>query len=210
MSKQEQGQKKSPPDWLFFVLGIVLASAFGFWLTPTILYAEKTQPMDFSHKVHMEQVSDGCASCHTFREDGSFTGIPAVANCQECHSEEAMGDNIENPKHREAERILAEEYIAKGKPIAWDVYSGQPDCVFFSHVAHVKNAELECATCHGTHGETDNLRPYEYNRLTGYSRDIWGRSLLGLGGPPERMKMDDCAACHRENGVRDACFVCHK
>jgi hypothetical protein len=24
------------------------------------------------------------------------------------------------------------------------------------------------------------------------------------------MKMDVCGDCHRENGVRDACFVCHK
>jgi hypothetical protein len=24
------------------------------------------------------------------------------------------------------------------------------------------------------------------------------------------MKMDSCADCHKDNGVRDACFVCHK
>lgn len=208
MSKQEQGQKKSPPDWLLFVLGFVLASAFGFWLTPTILYAEKTQPIDFSHKVHVEEVGE-CDSCHTFREDGSFTGIPSVASCTDCHSEEPMGEDIENPRHREAEAKLA-KYIAEGKPIEWYVYSRQQDCVFFSHIAHTENGGLECAKCHGDHGETDNLRPYVYNRLTGLSRDIWGYSQLGLGEPPERMKMDDCAACHRENGVRGACFVCHK
>ena len=31
MSKQEQDRRSPPPDWLLFVLGIVLASAFGFW-----------------------------------------------------------------------------------------------------------------------------------------------------------------------------------
>ncbi len=208
MSKQEQGQKKSPPDWLLFVLGFVLASAFGFWLTPTILYAEKTQPIDFSHKVHIESAGSSCEDCHSFRDDGSFTGIPSLEKCIECH-EDPMGEDIENPRHKEAEAKLV-EYVTAGKPIEWYVYSKQQDCVFFSHIAHVEKKGLECATCHGNHGETDNLRPYVYNRLTGLSRDIWGYSQLGLGGPPERMKMDDCAACHRENNVHDACFVCHK
>ncbi|MCB2188530.1 MAG: cytochrome c family protein [Deltaproteobacteria bacterium] len=198
----EKLKNRSPADWAIFVLGFVLAAALGFWLTPTILYAEKEQPMQFDHVLHMEQVSDGCKSCHTFREDGSFTGIPTLENCKECHSEEPQG---ENPN----EKILA-KHIAENKPIEWLVYAQQPDCVFFSHAAHTANAGLECTQCHGKQGETKTLRPYQYNRLTGYSRDLWGQSLIPLGSPPDRMKMDDCANCHRDNGVRDACFVCHK
>jgi hypothetical protein len=190
-------------DWLLFVVGFVLFSALGWWATPAILYAEKPQPFQFSHKVHMEQVEDGCKTCHAFREDGSFTGIPSLASCKECHEEEPNGESPE-------EKVFIEQYLKKDKPIPWQVYARQPPCVYFSHAAHTENAGLDCQKCHGDHGQTNKLRTYEYNRLTGYSRDIWGWSMLPLGDPPERMKMDDCAKCHRDNDVRDACFVCHK
>ena len=204
MTTHEQGQtKRSGADWWLFAVGFALFSALGFWGTPALLYAEKPQPFQFSHKVHMEQVSEGCKSCHSFREDGSFTGIPSADRCKECHSDSPQGNTPQ-------EKTFVEEYLNKGKPVDWQRYSKQPACVFFSHAAHAENAGLECAKCHGDHGKTESLRTYQYNRLTGYSRDIWGWNILGMGDPPKRMKMDNCADCHRQNGVRDACFVCHK
>ncbi len=200
--EQERNQGRSKADWWLLVAGFVIFSALGFWITPVILYASKPQPVQFSHKLHLEQVDEGCKSCHYFREDGSFSGIPSIKKCMECHGDEPLGDD---PR----EKALI-PYIKEGKPIPWLVYSRQPDCVFFSHAAHVASAGMDCAECHGDHGKTDGLRPYEYNRISGYSRDIWGRNILGIGDPPDRMKMDDCADCHRENGVHDSCFVCHK
>lgn len=202
MHEQEK-PKRSHADWLLLVAGFIVFLGLGFWVTPAILYAEKPQPFQFSHALHMKQVDDGCKTCHSFREDGSFTGIPSREVCSQCHEDEPLG------KSRD-EKIFVEQYLAKDKPIPWLVYSKQPPCVFFSHAAHVENAGMECETCHGNHGKSKKLKPYQYNRISTYSRDIWGQSLIPLGGPPNRMKMDDCAKCHRENGVRDACFVCHK
>lgn len=206
MTTHEHGQeKRSKADWGLLVLGLVVFAALGFWLTPAILYAEKPQPFQFSHKLHVSEVGDeGCKACHPFRADGSFAGIPNNKKCLDCHSaDDPLGDKPE-------EKVFVEQYLAKKKEVPWLVYAKQPACVFFSHAAHAENAGLECAKCHGDHGKTDKLRTYEYNRLSTYSRDIWGKSLMGMGQPPERMKMDSCADCHRENGVRDACFVCHK
>ena len=200
-SHHEKQKQRSRADWLLLVVGLVAGSALGFWLTPTILYAEKDQPFQFDHKVHMEEVDDGCKTCHFLRDDGSFSGIPGIESCKECH--DADDEPGETPGAAKFFKHLKED-----KPIPWLVYSRQPDCVFFSHAAHTEN--FECAQCHGDHGETTRLRPYEYNRLTGYSRDIWGKGPIGLAGPPDRMKMDDCANCHRENDVNPACFVCHK
>lgn len=200
---QESQQKRSHADWWLFVGGFIVFLALGFWVTPAILYAEKPQPFQFSHDLHLKQVADGCKTCHTFRKDGSYTGIPDTQVCLDCHSEEPLGKTPE-------EKVFVTQYLIPKKPVPWKVYSKQPDCVFFSHAAHVLNAEQECTTCHGAHGTSKKLRIYEENRLSGYSRDIWGWSMVPLGGPPDRMKMDDCAQCHRENGVRDACFVCHK
>jgi hypothetical protein len=80
-------------------------------------------------------------------------------------------------------------------------------------------AEMDCVTCHGHIGESESLKPYQYNRLTGYSRDIWGSNIAGIKRNSwDRMKMDDCAACHAEAGMErtsvqtaeQACFLCHK
>jgi len=203
MYDQKQ-KRKNKVDWLFFVIGFILASVLGFGITPAILYVQKAQPFQFSHKLHQEEVGDeGCKFCHLFYKDGSFAGIPSIKICKECHGDDTLGNKVE-------ENVFVEEYIKKDKEVPWFVYAKQPVCVFFSHTAHINSAGLECIQCHGNHGQTENLRLYEYNRLSTYSRDIWGRNILGLDSFPNRMKMGNCADCHRVNTVNNACFVCHK
>ena len=75
------------PVLLFFLIGLVLSLVVGWIIFPAVLYSEKKQPIDFNHKLHVENVEDSCASCHFFREDGSFSGIPKLENCLECHEE---------------------------------------------------------------------------------------------------------------------------
>ncbi len=214
-----------PGNWRFliplaaFFVGFVSHLFVGWVIFPFLLYAEKQQPIDFNHKLHVEQMGE-CEGCHSFRDDGSFSGVPKLANCLECH-EEAMGEHPEEAK-------LIAEYVEPGKEIPWLIYARQPACVFFSHAAHVSMAEMECVICHGTVGESEHTRPYQYNRLTKLSRDIWGWNIAGMAengldrmkasesgetkkmDEPARMKMDDCAECHEEYGTNQACFVCHK
>ncbi len=208
MSEHSDLLRRSPADWALLVVGFLVFWGIFYWLTPTILYAEKSQPFTFSHKMHVKQVDGMCEECHAFRDDGTYVGIPSIEKCQDCHEEQPLGKSPE-------EKIFVEQYLVPKKPIPWKVYAKQPDCVYFSHAPHLKGAKaketkLECATCHADHGETEKLRPYVYNRITGYSRDIYGYSIIPFGPPDKRMKMDTCADCHRENGIRDACFVCHK
>ena len=191
-----------------FAISFVVHLFIGWIVFPKLLYSEKQQPIDFNHVVHVEEVGD-CEGCHAFRDDGSFAGIPPLSNCVECH-EEAVGEHPEEAK-------MVDEYISQEKEIPWLVYSRQPDCVFFSHAAHVKMGQLECKACHGPIEETEDSRPYYENRLTTYSRDIWGREdagLLAFAGKQtntwDSMKMNDCTDCHKENGTNNACFVCHK
>ena len=195
---------------MFFVIGLVASLLIGWGLFPKLLYSQKKQPFDFSHRLHNSEV-DGCESCHIFREDGTYAGIPKLEQCIECH-EEVQGESPD-------EEIFVNEYVANNREVPWLVYSRQPDCVFFSHAAHVKKAGMSCESCHGPIGESDSLKPYEYNRITGYSRDIWGKNIAGLKKNSwDRMKMDDCSECHVKEGVnqtsvqtkKGACFVCHK
>ena len=172
---------------------------------------KKKQPIDFNHTLHNTLVGNGCESCHSFREDGSYSGVPKLAQCIECH-EEVQSSNPEEIR-------FVEQYVKKGIEVPWLVYARQPDCVFFSHAAHVKSAKMDCATCHGPIGESESMKPYQQNRITGYSRDIWGENIGGFKKNTwDRMKMDDCSECHQKKKVvvgsvqtqKEGCFVCHK
>jgi len=208
----EAASKEGPggPIILFFIVGLAASLVLGWVVFPKLLYSKKQQPFDFNHALHVEETGD-CESCHFFREDGSYAGVPKLAQCIDCH-EEVQGDSPD-------EAIFVSEYVEKEKEVPWRIYSKQPDCVFFSHAAHVLKAKIDCTVCHGHIGESESLKPYEENRITGYSRDIWGKNIIGLKKNSwDRMKMDDCAECHAEAKMKessvqtkkDACFVCHK
>jgi len=196
---------------LFFILGLVASLVIGWVIFPQVLYSQKKQPVNFNHVLHNDLVDDGCESCHFFRDDGTFSGVPKLAQCIDCH-EEVNGEDPEEEK-------FVNEYVVREREVPWLVYSRQPQNVFFSHVAHVQMAQMECETCHGPIGDSESLKVYEENRITGYSRDIWGRNIAGFKHNSwDRMKMDACAECHRKENVdqnsvqtlRGGCFVCHK
>lgn len=189
---------------LFFIAGFAASLLVGWVVFPKLLYSQKQQPFNFSHVTHNGVVDEGCESCHFFREDGTYQGVPTLNQCVDCH-EDVQGETRD-------EKIFVEKYVANEKEVPWKVYSRQPDCVFFSHAAHVKKAGMDCVTCHGPIGESERLPVYEENRLTGYSRDIWGRNIAGIKKNSwDRMKMDDCADCHlKETGHKGYCFECHK
>jgi formate-dependent nitrite reductase cytochrome c552 subunit len=194
-SKKEQENGASGPILLFFIVGLFASLIVGWVIFPKLLYSQKKQPIGFSHLLHVAEVTDECESCHFFREDGTYTGVPKLEQCIECH-EEVQGDSPDEIK-------FVEEYVSQDREVPWLVNSRQPDNVFFSHAAHVKVAEMECVTCHGPIGESESLKVYEYNRITGYSRDIWGKSIGGFKKNTwDRMKMDDCAECHEETFTR--------
>jgi len=208
----------SKGGWICFLAGFIGALILGWYLFPMILYSSQPQPTNFNHALHLDpDVVDGiegdtdterCQYCHEFRSDGTFAGIPRLYKCTECH------DDPESPiGETDAETAFLNNYVAEDKEVPWFSYFRQPDCVYFSHIAHVQMGELDCATCHGAHAETETLPPYEANRLTGYPISIWGKNLSGWKTNTwDRMKMDDCAECHTEKGHEEnnACFVCHK
>ncbi len=196
----------------FFLAGFFLALIIGWFIFPIALYSEHRQPIDFSHAIHLENVEgdtleEKCLYCHEFYEDGTFSGIPRNEKCLECHDPESpLGEDPE-------EKRFLEEYLSKGKEIPWYHYFRQPPCVYFPHIAHVKMAKLSCKTCHGDHGTSDHLPVYQENRISGYSRNIWGKHISGYKKNTwDRMKMDDCAECHRKMGHEEnnTCFTCHK
>jgi menaquinone reductase, multiheme cytochrome c subunit len=189
---------------LFYVVfGFLLMLLFGWFVFPSLLYKKIDQPMQFSHVTHTDGIGYTCQDCHFIESDGRFSGIPSVQECSMCHAMQ-IGET-------EDERILVEEYVLPEREIPWLVYSRQPENVYFPHVQHTELAAMSCETCHGDHGSSEVLHPFERNRISGYSRDIWGRSISRLRNPEgSGMKMNDCIRCHERNELVIGCLGCHK
>ena len=218
----EKGSTFIPPFsfgvWVFLLIGLISSLIIGWVIYPIALYSKQPQPMNFNHALHLnpdkvdgiegDTEAEKCLFCHAFRDDGTFSGIPRLAKCMECH------DDPDSPLgETQREKEFLKKYVANEKEIPWKSYYRQPDCVYFSHIAHVKMGEMDCQTCHGDHGETETLPSYRFNLLTGYSINIWGKNIAGYKTNTwDRMKMDDCAECHTKTGHEEnnACFVCHK
>lgn len=181
-----------------------MSLVLGWMVFPRILYRTEAQPLSFHHKVHTDEpTAASCDSCHEFAEDGRFLGVPALEKCAVCHAE-PVGTTA-------AEKRLVEEFIRPKKEIPWKIYSRQPDNAHFSHAVHVTRGKISCEVCHGPHGKSRDLPPYQVNRISGYSRDIWGPNISGIPSQPwEGMKMDRCIRCHKEKGRSDGCIACHK
>jgi hypothetical protein len=185
------------------LFGLAGGLAAGWLLLPALLYSQQPQPLAFNHAVHTVDEGMACADCHAFRSDGSFVGVPAVAVCADCHAE-ALGDTP-------AEKRLVEHFVATGREVPWLVDARQPQNVLFSHAAHVRLAEISCDRCHGPRGFSTTPPVHEVNRISTYSRSIWGPRIAGGGAEPwHSMKMSDCSSCHAARGVRDHCLMCHR
>ncbi len=173
----------------FMFLGLLFGLGFGWFVFPQLLYSEVTQPIPFNHKVHVEDAGMSCEDCHRFRDDGSYAGFPTTEDCAQCH---AVATGGETPGEKAIDKFVT-EYVDTGKEVVWQTYQYQPDNVYFTHSAH---QHLECAQCHPDLGKSETTPVLYRNKITGYSKDT--------------MKMWQCERCHAENGVSNACHVCHK
>lgn len=167
------------------IIGLIAALIVGWGYFPNALYSKENQPINFNHPLHVEGQGLDCESCHYYRDDGSFAGLPSTEQCAECHMDVMDPDNPNDVK-------LIEEYVTPNKEIPWLVYQFQPDNVFFSHIAH---DGMDCTECHPDVASMEQTPPHYRNILTTYSKGT--------------MKMWQCERCHAESGASNACYVCH-
>jgi len=137
----------------FFLLGIVIGIIFVFLFITTYTVGSKTdQPIAFNHKKHVDQ-GLGCDTCHQHFKTQTFSGMPDISVCLECHKDAIT-------KSPEEEKIR--QFAKKKEEIPWKRIYGEPDHVFYSHRRHVVLGKIECKTCHGNIGESEKppTRPY--------------------------------------------------
>lgn len=125
---------------LFFLGG---ASTAGFWYYFTNKYTnvgyQPTQPIPFSHDIHVQQVGMDCRYCHSFVDVAAHSNIPTTQVCMNCH-QQIQKDNPQLHALRDSWQT--------GKPIPWVQIHKTPDYVYFNHSAHV-NRGVSCVSCHG-------------------------------------------------------------
>jgi hypothetical protein len=111
---------------LFFIIGFAASMVLGWVIFPQLLYSQKPQPVQLQPRpARRRRWVIGCESCHFFREDGSFSGIPKIEQCVDCH-EEPLGET-------EDEAIFYEQYVAKEREVPWLVlFPPTGLCVLFA------------------------------------------------------------------------------
>ncbi|MBM4339034.1 MAG: cytochrome c3 family protein [Deltaproteobacteria bacterium] len=128
-----------------FLIGLAIGTAVLFLFINFGSSFRSEQPISFNHKKHQEQGVE-CAACHSHFKEQTFSGMPKVAVCMECHK-----DSI--TKHPDEEKIR--QFQKMGEEIPWRRVYQQPDDVFFSHRRHVVLAKMECKACHGDIGQSE-------------------------------------------------------
>lgn len=127
------------------VAGIALA--FSYYATPKTLRVgyQPSQPIPFSHKIHVDQLGLDCRYCHSFVDVAGHSNVPSGNTCWNCHQHVQR----DSPKLEPLHRAMDENHPQyDGKPIEWVRIHKSPDYVYFNHSAHV-NRGISCQSCHG-------------------------------------------------------------
>jgi len=161
----------------FFLFGLA-AGFILFFLFIGLGFGSKTgQPISFNHKKHLEQGLE-CNSCHPHFKTQTFSGMPDIATCLECHKEPIT-------KSPEEEKIR--QFQKKRQEIPWERIYEEPDHVFFSHRRHVVLGKMDCQNCHGDIGQSE--RP---------PTKPWGKMTMRwcMNCHAGKKVTNDCLVCH--------------
>jgi len=119
----------------------LLVCGIWYYFTPkyTRVGYEPTQPVPFSHVIHVEQLGMDCRYCHSFVEVASHSNVPTTQTCMGCHTQ----IRANSPKLAEVRKSWT-----TGQPVNWVRIHKAPDYVYFNHAVHV-NRGVSCYSCHG-------------------------------------------------------------
>ena len=133
------------------LIGGVVTAGLTYYFTPkyTRVGYQPTQPVPFSHSIHVQQLGLDCRYCHDGVEKSWYSNVPAADTCMNCHSAIRAND----PK---LEPVRA-SYKDQKKPVEWVQVHKLPDYVYFNHSVHV-NRGVSCVECHGRIDQMDEVR----------------------------------------------------
>lgn len=175
--------------WILALLAAALLICGGVWFLGAFDdrgYAP-SQPINYSHKLHVGELKLDCAFCHFNAERGKHAGVPPMSVCMACHAADKGAIAVNKPEIKKLNDIVekgsyTDEHgvVHEGGVVHWKRVHKLPDHVFFSHQWHVK-AGVDCRTCHGPIEHMDVVRQYATLAM-GWCLDCHRKSNY-VGGP---------------------------
>ena len=162
------------------LIGGVVTAGLNYYFTPkyTRVGFQPTQPVPFSHSIHVKQLGLDCRYCHDGVEKSWYSNVPAADTCMNCHSAVRADD----PK---LEPVRA-SYKDANKPVEWVQIHKLPDYVYFNHSVHV-NRGVSCVECHGRVDEMDEDRHEKHFSMT-FCLDCHRELSPENGDPNKRLR----------------------
>lgn len=124
---------------LLITAGVIISGDF---------YPGPTQPIPFSHRVHVETKEINCFFCHQYATVSDSAGIPTVDKCVLCHQVIAT-------RFPPIAEIFS--YYDNNQPVPWVRVNNLADFVQFSHQAHLAQ-RVDCSRCHGNIKGMDRVK----------------------------------------------------
>jgi hypothetical protein len=230
--RPETRSGRSKPFLLIILLLLVILAVFLFSLvglatksdqtTDPVPEGEFTQPIEFSHKIHIEKGEIACEFCHIYARRSINSGAPVMDACFGCHRVIAGSDDDPQQalKFQDAIKKLL-EYQSKAETIPWKKVHDLPDFVHFSHKRHIQ-AGFDCTECHGEINQHDVLstetmitdlsmgwcmkchtegRPAVNGKIAGPLRETRGGKILQEAAAMQSDEIllgsKDCSICHK-------------
>ena len=162
------------------LIGGVVTAGLTYYFTPkyTRVGYQPTQPVPFSHSIHVQQLGLDCRYCHDGVEKSWYSNVPAADTCMNCHSAVRAND----PK---LESVRA-SYKDQNKPVEWVQIHKLPDYVYFNHSVHV-NRGVSCVECHGRVDQMDEVRHEKHFSMT-FCLDCHRELSPENGDPKKRLR----------------------
>ena len=107
------------------------------WVTEVDVARE--QPVQFSHRHHVQGLGIDCRYCHTSVETAASAGLPSTKTCMTCHSQVWTEAPILEPVRAS---------WREDRSIEWTRVHDLPDFAYFDHSIHVAKG-VGCESCHG-------------------------------------------------------------
>lgn len=102
-------------------------------------YRTFTQPVPFSHPLHVNGLRIDCQYCHAGAMRAAFAGLPPTQACVPCHWDGMLQTSA---------FAAVRQSLSSGTPIPWRRVNSLPGFVFFNHAVHTRSG-VTCGRCHG-------------------------------------------------------------
>lgn len=209
------------PKWANYALPLaVLAVLGGMFYMPTLLALaaspkatavgySPTQPVPYSHALHVGKLGLDCRYCHNTVEKTPFASLPPTQTCMNCHSSVLTKSAALQP---------VRDSWATGKPMQWIKIHNLAQYVYFNHASHVTHG-VGCVECHGRIDQMQqvrqvqtlsmgwcldchrdpgpHLRPVDQITNMTWTADNQEKDLPAKYNIHDSQYMTSCSTCHR-------------